>query len=192
MYLFQKNKTCAIFLLSTECPSEFQEISGSCLKKGSGRKTFEEANSACQQLGAFLVEPRTPDINAALRSFSFDTEYLWIGMRDINLNQVFSWQTDNKVLSYADWDNGQPNNWHCNQHCGAIKPNYKWHDISCDMKQEYVCQLSTYIHVFLHIYKVNPILFNQNNHMVLCPRTNIIFSSANGQVFLADLLSGQL
>ena len=104
-------------------------------------KTFTQATAACQQMGGFLVEPRTEEISKAMRAFNFHVN-LWIGLRDNAKNRNFLWQTNNASLSYTNWDpkGRQPNNLGGNQHCVAITQNYKWDDIDCGLEQEFVCQ----------------------------------------------------
>ena len=104
-------------------------------------KTFTQATAACQQMGGFLVEPRTEEISKAMRAFNFHVN-LWIGLRDNAKNRNFLWQTNNASLSYTNWDpkGRQPNNLGGNQSCVALTNNYKWDDIDCELKQEFICQ----------------------------------------------------
>ena len=131
-------------LSPTACPSGFQKIEDFCFAKNNEEKTFTEATSACQQLGGYLVEPRSGNISTAVRAFDFQSDHMWIGLRDTAQNQyVYLWQTDNAALSYTDWDShgSQPNNAGGNQHCAALNFNHRWDDIACELKHEYLCQV---------------------------------------------------
>ena len=91
-------------------------------------------------MGGFLAEPRSEKVSTAVRAFNFQSNHLWIGLRDNAKNRNFLWQTNNAVLSYTYWDVGQPNDYHGNQHCVGINYNYRWDDIKCDLKREYLCE----------------------------------------------------
>ena len=130
-------------LIPIACPSGFKRIGDFCFVAGTGEKTFEDATAACQELGGFLVEPRSEEISTAVKTFNISSKHIWIGLRDNAKNRNFLWQTDNAALSYNDWDpyNSQPNNRGGNQNCVAlIRNNYRWHDIGCDLRRGYLCQ----------------------------------------------------
>ena len=104
-------------------------------------KTFEEANSACQDKGGFLVEPRSAELNTALAAFTWETSHLWIGAKRLDSPESsFTWLTDNESITYTNWDSGQPNNYRGNQKCLSIKQNYRWDDAPCTMVNDYICQ----------------------------------------------------
>ena len=133
------------YVSSTECPHGFQEIDGFCLVKGTGEKTFEEATRSCQQLGGFLAEPRTQEINTAVQTFNFQSRFLWIGLTDLAEDETFLWQSNNAGLSYTDWAPNQPNNHQYKQHCVGVRKknnnnNKQWNDRKCAEKNEYLCQ----------------------------------------------------
>ena len=129
---------------STECPIGFREINGKfCFAKGTKKKTFAEATVDCQQLGGFLVEPRSEEISDVITSFDFRPKPFFIGLKDIAKNGIFHWQTDDAALSYEDWENGQPNNHGGQQHCvkiNIVANNYGWDDVECTEERHYLCQ----------------------------------------------------
>ena len=102
-----------------------------------------EASASCQQMGGFLAEPRSEAMTTAMKQIRFQHNHPWIGLKDNNSkDRRFLWQTNYEALSYENWDVGQPNNlWSPHgQHCVALDPNYKWDDIDCELKHEYLCQ----------------------------------------------------
>ena len=103
-------------------------------------KTFEEANSACQDKGGFLVEPRSAELTTALATFTWGELAVWSGLRRFNKTSQFTWSTDNEPLTYTNWDSGQPNNYGGNQKCLSIKQNYRWDDAPCTNVYNYICQ----------------------------------------------------
>ena len=128
---------------STGCPSGFQEIGGSCIVLVFEKKTFNEATASCQQLGAFLAEPRSQEISNGLKKLKLGKKF-WIGLRDIAKDRTFVWQTDNATLSYTDWGRGQPNNWRPSgrQHCVVLNhgDKWRWDDQWCEDRHQYLCQ----------------------------------------------------
>ena len=105
---------------STECPIGFRWVNNFCFAQGTKKKTFVEATVDCQQLGGFLVEPRSDEISFAMKFNDFRPNPFFIGLKDNANNGDFLWQTDNSALSYVDWEEGQPNNWAGEQHCVQI------------------------------------------------------------------------
>ena len=130
---------CSKFYLhSTACPSGFQNIDGYCLKIGNGTKSFDEAKVACQDMGGFMAEPRTEEIQTAMKRLTFDSPYLWIGLRE---DSWYKWETDGEALTFAAWDAGQPNNYGGNQDCAAMrKADHEWDDAVCSQHYGYACQ----------------------------------------------------
>ena len=125
---------------STECPIGYQEISGEfCFAKGTEEETFVEATKACRQLGGFLAEPRSHAISNAITFFDFHQKPFFIGLRDINYNGKFLWQTDYAALTYEDWRTGQPDNYGGQQYCVQNK-NDGWSVCRCTEELDYLCQ----------------------------------------------------
>ena len=107
---------------------------------GTENKTFDDATNACKELGGFLAEPRSEEINTAVKYFDFKYKQFWIGLRDNLKDRNFHWQTDQSALSYTDWGKNQPNNHGGSQYCVMIDKKYTWNDRACSAKFEYLCQ----------------------------------------------------
>ena len=130
-------------MYSTDCPVGFEEVGDFCFVKGNERKNYEDANTACQEMGGFVVEPRTAELSAALSTFTFETDILWIGLTKPTSTSQFVWSTDNKPLTSNSWSNwNQPTlGGNVNLHCvGTMKNNNKWDDVHCRWLMEFVCQ----------------------------------------------------
>ena len=124
---------------STGCPSGFQEIGCSCFMMGSDKKTFKKATASCQEMGGFLVEPRSEEITTAVKSFKF-TGLIWIGLNDVDKNRIFTWQTNRETLSYKNWASKQPDNAKGKDYCVAVTKYGTWNDRYCEYKRAYICQ----------------------------------------------------
>jgi len=123
-----------------ECPSGFQEIGGSCFMMGSSKKTFKKATASCQEMGGFLMEPRSKEITTAMKTFKF-TGSIWIGLNDVDKNSIFTWQMNRETLSsYTNWASKQPDNAKGNEYCVAVTKYGTWDDRYCDYKRAYICQ----------------------------------------------------
>ena len=112
-----------------------------CFAKRNEEKTFAEATASCQQLGGFLAELRSEAMTTAVKTLSFETQFLWMGLKDNAKNRNFLWQTNYAALSYNDWYSDQPNN-HNDKCVGINKFNLQWYDRPCDLAYEYICQTS--------------------------------------------------
>ena len=70
----------------------------------------------------------------------------WIGLTDIKNEGQYVWGSGlEKSIISKHWRNGQPNNFHRNQHCIMIKKvqnmlQLEMNDIECDKKLQFVCQ----------------------------------------------------
>merc|ERR1719210_2766291 len=70
----------------------------------------------CQELGGFMVEPKTQDVMSWLftqigsKYPSFHVPDLWIGMTDEVKEGEFRWLSDNTTVTQDFWAKGQPNN----------------------------------------------------------------------------------
>ena len=148
---------------STECPIGFREINGKfCFAKGTKKKTFAEATVDCQQLGGFLVEPRSEEISDVITSFDFRPKPFFIGLKNAN-NGIFLWQTDGAALSYEDWEDGQPDNGDGDQqYCVQMNNNDRWNVCRCTEELDYLCQATKgkfYPFVLEFIRKTNRLTF---------------------------------
>ena len=107
---------------------------------GPGKDNFKKASDKCQQWGGFLVEPKSEEMSTAVKSFNFKSKHLWIGLKGNTKDRTFLWQTNKAALSYTDWADGQPNNLKGKESCVALNSDYRWDDIKCELKLEYLCQ----------------------------------------------------
>ena len=132
------------YVSSTECPRGFEDVRGFCFLMETVRKTHDEATASCQNLGGFLAEPRTEEINTAVKSFNY-TSYYWIGIIQA-ARETYCWQTDNAALGYTDWKIRQPQHHDTIRQCGVIdrvtagNSHKKWKLMDCPFKFAYLCQ----------------------------------------------------
>ena len=125
---------------STEvCPVGFTETDNVCYLLGTERKSFSDADAACRDLGAHLVEPRTSNINNVVKSLVVRANNpVYIGL--IRNNEgTFSWVSDQSPVSYTDWAPSEPQG----EECVVMRSdNLGWNDVPCTFVTAYICQAS--------------------------------------------------
>ena len=105
---------------------------------GSAYKTnWNEAKTACEAIGAHLAVITSYQENTFLNKRNG-----WIGLNDEVKEGTWVW-VDGSVLSYKNWDSGQPSNNNNNQHCGFRTSNGKWNDFTCSTPKSYICESPT-------------------------------------------------
>ena len=132
--------------VSTDCPSGFEENGGFCFMKRTEEKNFTEATAECEEMGAYLVEPRTVEMSNLVKSFEILTfsSRFYIGLTDVTGNGSFVWQSDGELVNYTDWLVGRPKG-QDKRNCVVLKKGKVgevdgWNDVACDLLRPYVCQ----------------------------------------------------
>ena len=70
---------------------------------------------------------------------------MWIGLNDIEQEDIFTWEVDNSNVDFSKWRPEQPDNDN-NQDCVTVGANQMfglWEDYQCDKSHLYMCEKPT-------------------------------------------------
>ncbi|XP_060556197.1 uncharacterized protein LOC132716880 [Ruditapes philippinarum] len=138
-----------------------QDSTGSaslCIQIYTHHEDWDSARAACSSAGGDLVVLDNKDEAILLKNtiltdshYNHQTGY-WIGARDFDLTNVFTWVTNTTVdLASGDWFPGQPNHHDGghDQNCANMwrgssnnPQDYQWHDDYCSKPLAFICQQS--------------------------------------------------
>ena len=103
------------------------------------RLNFSSANTACGALGAELATFTDLTGEHFVDSLYNETEFVWIGLNDIELEGTFVWQ-DGSIPTYSNWGNHIFNDDQNN--CVLKRPGVKkWKIVPCYANKRYVCSM---------------------------------------------------
>ncbi|KAM9496764.1 macrophage mannose receptor 1-like [Clarias gariepinus] len=128
-------------LIGPGCPAGWIRFSSYCYSIAVEAKTFNEAETACGQSAANLVQVADMYENAFLIShFGLRPEkYLWIGLSNTEHVGTFEW-TNKQTVKFTQFNVGMPGR---HQGCVAMLTGTSaglWDVISCDSKEKYICK----------------------------------------------------
>ncbi|XP_033726001.1 C-type mannose receptor 2-like [Pecten maximus] len=103
---------------------------------------WTNAKNACADLNSHLVRNENAEIDAFLRDVMDveDITSIWTGANDLETEGVFVWEDNGVPVSYTDWEENNPNNYHNKQHCVRFKESESWNDLYCYRLYAYACQ----------------------------------------------------
>ncbi|CAB4014245.1 Hypothetical predicted protein, partial [Paramuricea clavata] len=136
------------------CPEGWIAYNDSCYQFNmdiSQKMTWAEAEAACNAIGNFasLVKINSQSeqdfVNQRIQSISGTDA--WIGLNDINKENVFRWTADKSPSSldntkYQIWANGKPSENNDDRDCVmilSVRKDGAWSVKNCSQKQNYVC-----------------------------------------------------
>ncbi|XP_038058027.1 macrophage mannose receptor 1-like [Patiria miniata] len=98
---------------SYNCPTNWRGYDGYCYTFNTTQKNFQEAQSACRDMGAELVSIRDRNTNNFIRAYLHEEapseNRLWIGLTDQAREGLFAW-SDGEPVTFTHWSSGQPDN----------------------------------------------------------------------------------
>ena len=103
-----------------------------------------EANEACKNLGARLVEINSKEENdliiGKIKELPFKKRHFWMGLTDLRKEGVWRLESTGRKPSYTNWAAGEPNDAAGGEDCAHLRigpwPNYNdsWVDQDCKFK----------------------------------------------------------
>lgn len=127
--------TCYYFHFSTNIP----------------RKGWQGARDSCIEVGADLAvidswEKQEKISEVIFEEFTETHLYIngfWIGLTDVGVEGSWTWLNETD-LTQGYWDDGEPNDFHGVEDCGAIYPTNKyrqnWNDAPCTHPLKWICE----------------------------------------------------
>ncbi|XP_077994200.1 alpha-N-acetylgalactosamine-specific lectin-like [Glandiceps talaboti] len=103
--------------------------------------TYEEANCFCEGRFSHLVIVNNDDENRYLKDLVLNAgSHLWMGLDDRDVEGEMRW-LDGSLVTYSDWNTGQPDNYENKEDCGHfVYHNGKWNDLPCSKKIGFICE----------------------------------------------------
>ncbi|XP_035670035.1 uncharacterized protein LOC118411665 [Branchiostoma floridae] len=124
------------------CPPGWTSYHDNCFLTSSDQRSWQDASSACRQMGGDLASISTATEQALLTSLLAGVPgNTWIGLNDRSIHMYFQW-IDGLQPTFTDWDNNQPNDWSGNtENCVQVNNNNgHWNDAACDQPANYACK----------------------------------------------------
>uniref|UniRef100_A0A8C7XN29 C-type lectin domain-containing protein n=1 Tax=Oryzias sinensis TaxID=183150 RepID=A0A8C7XN29_9TELE len=136
------------FLVSYLGVSVFGRFGEFCYKPFGDRKTWQDAQRVCRDLGAELVSIMSMKEQSWVESYFYmgkalekTTNNLWTGLNDLLVPGMFTWSDDFEV-TFTYWAPGEPNN-HNGFSEDCVEMLYetgRWNDKSCSELNNYICK----------------------------------------------------
>ncbi|XP_046332137.1 C-type lectin TsL-like [Haliotis rufescens] len=115
------------------------------------KKTWDDAQTSCQEDGGSLAKLDTRQIERSIVSLSgfaaVKTLGPWIGLSDLYDNDTYFW-TDGTPTTYLNWLDRRPSHSYKGQkeNCVIIQYSYRrqvvgWNDVYCWNKGSFICQI---------------------------------------------------
>ena len=129
------------------CPFGWYAFEDSCYRIGGNSHfghrdlNWEDARKQCHQHGGDLLSVADNAEMDFVKSISFDNVTYWIGLNDLDSEDVFVWSDGTPFNSslYNNWIVGEPNDDKNNEDCVELKEK-AWNDFVCEEKLSYICE----------------------------------------------------
>ncbi|GMS88505.1 hypothetical protein PENTCL1PPCAC_30559, partial [Pristionchus entomophagus] len=108
------------------------------------RESWYTAGEICTQWGGHLVSIRDSRENAFVATMLPLGESAWIGLNDIQREDVFVNADGSPASSYRKWEDGQPDNFSHNENCVEMMGGGegRWRDSLCLLTKRFICRRS--------------------------------------------------
>uniref|UniRef100_K4I4J7 Lectin-Abr-1 n=1 Tax=Abronia graminea TaxID=278977 RepID=K4I4J7_ABRGR len=128
------------------CPVGWFPFETFCYKIFTTRMSWPDAELACQNFNSHLASIHSKEEGDQVAGYVGDHlklfGHVWIGMRDMWKNGVWSW-TDNSPSNYTAWNIGEPNNQRSQESCvelWSFSGYRRWNDKSCKSERAFLCK----------------------------------------------------
>ncbi|XP_075926168.1 uncharacterized protein LOC116946704 isoform X2 [Petromyzon marinus] len=125
------------------CPDHWKIFGGHCYLLTLRRKSWDDANSNCRELGGYLAIVTSIEEKDWLVFVGKRRSY-YLGLHDSVVEGRWEWVDGSPVSEPTFWIKGQPDNWahtlEGREDCGGMKYDGGWNDYSCSETLGYVCE----------------------------------------------------
>ncbi|XP_046328905.1 C-type lectin BfL-2-like [Haliotis rufescens] len=131
------------------CPDGWTKYDQSCYTLYQGFTSWLHAGSFCREFGGHLATLNTTSKASNVQAFLTYVNHnatVWVGASDLRSEGLWVWDVDQASFTNTNWAPGEPNQGvggvTTDQDCLALvaRDNYKWHDIPCQRKYDYLCE----------------------------------------------------
>ncbi|KAK7476648.1 hypothetical protein BaRGS_00032123 [Batillaria attramentaria] len=124
-----------------ECPTGWESFGTSCYWLSEEGKTWDEAKTSCEELGATLAEIENSSENDFLKGLGRNRP-IWLGGTDRVVEGQWMWAGSNTPFSFTDWNPGEPNNARSEQCLNLWRWQgvYGWNDFKCAFSIIFLCE----------------------------------------------------
>nr|XP_033798850.1 pulmonary surfactant-associated protein D-like [Geotrypetes seraphini] len=130
---FNKLKNALIFTIGKEVGSKLYVTNGL-------QYEYWTARNICFRDKGQIAAPRTADENDVLQEIVLKHQKkAFLGMTDIGMEGTFQYSLGEEI-TYANWDENEPNNAHGDENCIELEYDGKWNDVSCSKQKLLICE----------------------------------------------------
>ena len=135
-----------LFSGSASCPNGFVSHGSSCYLFSHETATWADAVLTCQLLDSQLIEIEDAFENTYVKNVvkGLGGTAWYIGATDKAVEGEFVWMNSKQSLSkvFTDYIPGEPGNVNHDEGCLVLyqKGDYRWADVSCELKSHYICE----------------------------------------------------
>ncbi|CAL4078338.1 unnamed protein product [Meganyctiphanes norvegica] len=129
---------------TTSCPDGHFAVGRRCFFiPKDGQKSWEDAQEACSEYGAFLAEPM--DVNLFRSRIGEDSTHygFWLGGSDRENEDIWKWEKHGTMIDQEEsWYPGEPNNYGGAEDCLFLVKDRDppLDDRPCDHLYYYICE----------------------------------------------------
>ncbi|XP_053382472.1 perlucin-like protein [Mercenaria mercenaria] len=131
-------------LTNRHCPDGWVTFQGSCYLFSKAEVSCFDAEIYCSKTGAHLVRVESEMENNFFKHYlkHLKNAHYWMGLSDMDQEGTFKWYGTSEVVSYTDWNSGEPNNGAGTEHCVHFHHggSFSWNDNQCTDLYKAVCE----------------------------------------------------
>lgn len=122
------------------CANDLRSPNGGCYIRFTQNRNFDQARTACRDLGGDLATIRNPGVSRVFTS-QYNWTSGWIGLTTRPGVREWRWVDDGSPLGdWTNWASGEPNNAGGNENCVSLTSG-AWNDTACNQNRASVCEI---------------------------------------------------
>ncbi|VDI48028.1 CD207 antigen [Mytilus galloprovincialis] len=127
------------------CKEGWRKFKDHCYFFSTDKKTWQEAEVECRNLGGYLTQVNNSTENSWIVSLITSKKVIkqnyWMGATDFTEGD-WRWVNDLSKVQFTNWASNQPDNHQGKEDCAHFwhTHNYKWNDVKCSNIYGYICE----------------------------------------------------
>ena len=125
------------------CPDHWEYVSGKCYYVSKEKVQYSVAVAKCKEYGGRLFEPKDLATNNEIYQLMVQKDAKgWIGIKDVDKNFNWVYESTGNQIGFSNWGEGEPNN-KGGDVCTDIwyKSGGKWNNNKCNAYLPFTCEL---------------------------------------------------